>query len=109
MPASTRLAGLLAGAVLLLTPAAAFAQDETDRCGPRKQGENCGEGNGRQTPGGKGTGKVSHAGWPKITGILWQVMDNRNHQRTGTKDNAELMGHHGNDKVVGLDGQDVLW
>ena len=33
---------------LLLTPAIALAQeDETDRCEPRKQGEQCGEGNGR--------------------------------------------------------------
>ena len=33
----------------------------------------------------------------------------RDHQRTGTEDNDELLGHHGNDKVVGLDGKDVLW
>ena len=110
MSTSTRLAGLLAGTVLLLSPAAAFAQEEErDRCGPPKQGENCGEGNGRQTPGGTGTGKVSHKGWPKITGILWQVLDSRDHQRTGTEDNDELLGHHGDDKIVGRGGKDVLW
>ena len=26
--------------------------------------------------------KVSHKGWPKITGILWQVTDSRDHERT---------------------------
>jgi Ca2+-binding RTX toxin-like protein len=101
---------LAAAVVLLLTPALALAQeDETDRCEPRKAGEQCGEGNGRQTPGGGGTGKVSHKGWPKITGILWQVLDSGNHQRTGTEDNDELNGHHGNEKLNGGPGKDVIW
>ena len=104
-----RLAEVLATSILLLAPAAALAQDDVDRCEPRKQGEQCGEGNGRQTPGGAGTGKVSHKGWPKITGILWQVLDSRDHERAGTEDNDELLGHHGDDKVSGLDGKDVLW
>ena len=91
------------------SPAAALAQDEEDRCGPRKQGEQCGEGNGRQTPGGGNTGNVSHKGWPKITGILWKVLDSRDHERTGTEDNDELLGHHGDDTIYGLDGKDVLW
>ena len=56
-----------------------------------------------------GTGKVSHKGWPKITGILWKVLDSGNHQRTGTEDNDELLGHHGNEKVIGGAGKDVLW
>jgi hypothetical protein len=100
---------VLAAVLLLLTPALALAQDEEDRCAPRKAGEQCGEGNGRQTPGGKGTGKVSHKGWPKITGILWTVLDSGNHRRTGTEDNDELLGHHGNDKLNGGPGKDVLW
>jgi hypothetical protein len=105
-----RLSAVLATAVLLLTPAGALAQDEEgDRCEPREQGEQCGEGNGRQTEGGGNTGNVSHKGWPKITGILWKVLDSRDHERTGTEDNDELLGHHGDDKVVGLDGKDVLW
>jgi hypothetical protein len=96
-------------ALLLLAPAAtALAQDEeVDRCAPRKRGEQCQEGNGRRVPG--GGDKVSHKGWPAITGILWKVLDSRNHVRYGTEDNDELLGHHGNDKVVGLDGNDVLW
>jgi len=106
-----RLPVVLATAALLLAPAATLAQDEdeVDRCAPRKRGEQCQEGNGRQTPGGGNTGNVSHKGWPKITGILWKVLDSRDHQRVGTEDNDELLGHHGNDKVVGLDGRDVLW
>ena len=52
-----RLTVALAAAILLLTPALALAQeDEADRCEPRKSGEQCGEGNGRQTPGGGDTG-----------------------------------------------------
>src|SRR5262245_40941930 len=65
-------------------------QDTTEeRCGNLKQGEQCGEGNGRQTAGGQGTGKVSHAGWPPITGVLWKVLEEGrgSHQRTGTEDN----------------------
>ena len=102
-----RLSVLLATVVVLLTPAIAVAQEETDRCAPIKQGEQCGEGHGRQTKG--GGEKVSHKGWPKITGILWTVLDSRNHERTGTEDNDELLGHHGNDKLIGGDGKDVLW
>src|SRR5690242_9149979 len=102
-----RLTIVLAAVILLLTPALALAQDE-DRCGPAKEGEQCGEGNGRQTPGGSGTGKVSHKGWPKITGILWTVLDDGDHQRAGTEDNDELLGHHGNDKINGGAGKDVI-
>jgi hypothetical protein len=99
---------VLAAVFLLLTPALALAQDEeTDRCEPRKAGEQCGEGKGRQTPG--GGEKVSHKGWPKITGILWQVLDSGNHERTGTEDNDELLGHHGDEKLDGGPGKDVLW
>jgi Ca2+-binding RTX toxin-like protein len=96
--------------VLVLTAglaAPAFAQN--DRCAPVRAGEQCGEGNGRQTAGGGTTGNVSHKGWPPITGILWKVLDSGDHERTGTADNDELLGHHGNDKVVGGAGKDVLW
>jgi hypothetical protein len=96
-------------AALALAPASALAHDEVDRCGPRKPGEQCGEGNGRRTPGGPGTGNVSHKGWPRITGILWKVLDSGDHQRRGTEDNDELLGHHGDDTLWGLDGNDVLW
>jgi hypothetical protein len=100
---------LAAGVALLLLACLAgpaLAQ-ETDRCGPDKAGEQCGEGNGRKTPG--GGEKVSHKGWPAITGILWTVLDSGDHERTGTDDNDELLGHHGDDKIAGGAGKDVLW
>jgi Ca2+-binding RTX toxin-like protein len=94
--------------VLLLALGAATAAAQTgDRCGPAKPGESCGEGNGRHTPGGGQS--VSHAGWPAITGILWKVTDSGTHSRTGTADNDELLGHHGNDTIDGGPGDDVIW
>ena len=97
--------GPVALIALLLTIAA--TAHAADRCGPRKAGEQCGEGNGRRTPGGGDS--VSHAGWPAITGILWKVLDNGNHHRVGTGDNDELLGHHGSDRIAGGDGNDVIW
>jgi len=38
-----------------------------------------------------------------------KVLDSGDHQRTGTEDNDELLGHHGDDTVIGLEGKDVLW
>jgi hypothetical protein len=78
-------------------------------CGPRRAGETCGPGNGRRTPG--GGDKVSHKGWPAITGILWQVSagDRRPRSQKGGPKNDELLGHHGSDKIWGNDGKDVLW
>jgi Ca2+-binding RTX toxin-like protein len=132
MPMLTRLCGLLV-AVLFLFPATALAQgedcdprdkrciaenggqtgeeqgEEVDRCGTSKQGEQCGEGNGRKTPGLGNTGNVSHKGWPPVTGILWKVLDSGDHERTGTADNDELLGHHGDDTLIGLAGRDILW
>src|SRR4051812_1810643 len=94
-------------ALALSAPTVALAQDEGDRCAPRRSGEMCGEGHGRQAPG--GGGKVSHKGWPKITGILWQGTDNQGHKRAGTEDNDELLGLQGNDTLAGGPGKDVLW
>jgi Ca2+-binding RTX toxin-like protein len=129
-----RLCGLLIAA-LLFVPAAASAQEcapRDKRCiaGPEEQrqvpedpdaalvekcaaereaGEQCGPGRGRRTRGGPGTGNVSHKGWPAITGILWKVLDSRDHDFTGTALNDELLGHHGDDVLIGLGGRDVLW
>jgi Ca2+-binding RTX toxin-like protein len=100
---------LLFGSTLLLAAAlggSALAQDSS-RCGPPRAGEQCGEGNGRHTPGGNGS--VSHAGWPAITGILWVVRDSAGHHRVGTSDNDELLGHHGSDRISGGPGNDVIW
>lgn len=76
-------------------------------CANLKRGEQCGPGNGRRTPG--GGEKVSHKGWPAITGVLWKVLDSRDHTRKGGPDNDELLGHHGSDHLTGGPGHDVLW
>lgn len=80
-------------------------------CEDVASGENCGPGNNRQTQGGAGTGKVSHHGWPAISGVLWQVVSELRtaHGHTGTDANDELLGHHGDDTIDGGAGDDVLW
>jgi hypothetical protein len=78
-----------------------------DLCAPRQSGVQCGPGNGRRTSG--GGDKVPHKGWPAVTGILWKVLDNGGHKKTGGPDNDELLGHHGSDKLNGGDGNDILW
>ncbi|HEY6760596.1 MAG TPA: hypothetical protein VI318_13950 [Baekduia sp.] len=76
-------------------------------CLPVMPGEQCGPGNGRRTSG--GGAKVSHAGWPAVTGILWKVLDAGNHQKVGGPANDELLGHHGSDSLDGGPGDDILW
>jgi len=80
---------------------------EPDPCGPRRAGEQCGPGNSRKTSG--GGAKVSHKGWPAITGILWKVLDSGRHRRTGGRGNDELLGHHGNEVIRGGAGKDIIW
>ena len=67
----------------------------------------CQPGGGRQTPGGGAL--VSHKGWPRITGVFWQVTDSTGRKKTGGVDNDELLGHHGSDQLYGAGGKDVLW
>jgi hypothetical protein len=67
----------------------------------------CQDGGGRQTAG--GGEKVSHKGWPRITGVFWQVMDSTGRRKSGGPDNDELLGHHGSDRLDGGAGKDVLW
>jgi hypothetical protein len=78
-------------------------------CATRRAGERCAAGRGRQTAG--GGDKVSHAGWPAVTGILWKVVsEGRGHRsHTGGPDNDELLGHHGHDRINGMGGDDILW
>jgi Ca2+-binding RTX toxin-like protein len=52
---------------------------------------------------------VSHKGWPAVTGVLWKVLDSGDHRRSGGPDNDELLGHHGDDRLSGLAGRDILW
>jgi hypothetical protein len=68
---------------------------------------NCGPGHGRQTSG--GGAKVSHKGWPAVSGILWQVMDSSSRVKAGGPLNDELLGHHGSDRLTGGAGKDILW
>ena len=77
-------------------------EDPDDVCGPYKRGEHCGPGNDRHTSG--GGEKVSHKGWPKVSGIFWVVNDSPNHNRIGGPDNDELLGHHGSDHIEGKGG-----
>ena len=78
-------------------------------CKNLKAGEQCGAGNGRQTAG--GGAKVTHKGWPAVTGVLWKVISmGRGHRaRTGGSDNDELLGRHGSDRLNGMGGNDILW
>src|SRR5688500_1282513 len=105
------LVALLAGALLLPVAAGASraidSEEAAELCAPRRSGENCGPGNGRRTPG--GGEKVSHKGWPAVTGILWQVMDSDDARKTGGDANDELLGHHGSDTISGGAGHDILW
>src|SRR3954454_1756687 len=104
------LGGLIAVLLLLLTPSlvAARGGGGDDRaCSPRRSGEQCGPGGGRQTIG--GGEKVSHKGWPAITGILWKVLDGGGDQKVAGPDTAELLAHHGSARLAGMGGHDVLW
>jgi Ca2+-binding RTX toxin-like protein len=102
------LTGLVVAAAVA-TPAAAPAatREASSSCGQPRSGEQCGPGNGRRTVG--GGEKVSHRGWPPITGILWKVLDSRGHTKTAGAENDELLGHHGSDRLAGGGGSDVLW
>src|SRR5262249_47622143 len=85
------------GASALSAQTITVAEKPKAYCEPLAAGEQCGPGNGRKTPG--GGGKVSHKGWPRITGILWSVQESGRgtHSHTGGPLNDELLGHHGSD------------
>ena len=78
-----------------------------DLCQPRQPNVNCAPGNGRQTQG--GGDKVPHTGWPRVTGILWKVLDSTGRTKVAGPDNDELLGHHGSDRLSGGAGHDILW
>jgi hypothetical protein len=99
-----------AAAALAAVPAAPAppAQSGGDPCAAmRDDSVQCGPGNGRQTVG--GGDKVSHKGWPRITGVLAKVLDSSSRKLVGAEGNDELLGHHGSDTLVGGAGSDVLW
>jgi RTX calcium-binding nonapeptide repeat (4 copies) len=80
-----------------------------DFCAPVRAGEQCGPGKNRHTPG--GGSKVSHKGWPRISGILWSVQEGGSgaHSHAGGPLNDELLGHHGSDTIDGAGGNDIIW
>lgn len=94
----TAAAGLAAGPAMAAAP---------DGCGAQRPGETCRAGEGQRSPG--GGDKVSHEGWPAITGIFWQVVDLGAHELEGGSGNDELLGHNGDDRISGGDGADVIW
>ena len=98
---------LVSGCFLLVASADAGQDEADDLCAPAHSGERCGPGNGRRTPG--GGDKVSHKGWPAVTGILWQVRGTHDARKTGGPLNDELLGHHGSDRIDGAGGHDILW
>jgi Ca2+-binding RTX toxin-like protein len=100
-------AAILVVLLVLAGDGVAGGRAAEDLCEPRRAGEQCGPGNGRRTAG--GGEKVSHKGWPAITGILWKVLGSHNARKTGGPDNDELLGHHGSDRIQGMAGKDVLW
>lgn len=75
-------------------------------CGAPQPGVHCGPGNNRRTSGGHG--KVSHAGWPAVSGVLW-IADAAGRTGTGTDLNDEMLGGHGDDTLHGGAGADILW
>jgi Ca2+-binding RTX toxin-like protein len=99
------LAAVVAAPVALSGAGVAGAQS-ADPCAAAKPGAQCGPGNNRRTEG--GGDKVSHAGWPAISGVLWKVLDG-SHRLTGGPLSDELLGRHGNDRLAGGAGADVLW
>jgi hypothetical protein len=90
-------------------PAEPTAVAARDLCeGHRAPEVMCGPGNGRRTRG--GGNKVSHLGWPAVTGILWIVREaTKGQSDTGTEYNDELLGSHGGDTISGGPGDDILW
>jgi hypothetical protein len=87
-------------------PVAVAARDLCE--GHRADAVMCGPGGGRRTRG--GGNKVSHLGWPAVTGILWIVREATQGQTdNGTELNDELLGSHGNDTLRGGEGHDILW
>ena len=93
-------------------PVAGPAQDDAAFCAPPEPGLNCGPGNEpderrRRREGAAQRRRRPH--WPKISGILWQALDSRDRKKLGGPLNDELLGHHGDERLSGAGGHDVLW
>src|SRR5689334_17945739 len=99
------LVAALIATACLVAPTVAKTADRTpdEVCGAVPDGVQCGPGLGRQTAG--GGEKVSHRGWPAVTGVLWKVLDSSSRVKAGGPDNDELLGHHGSDRLTGGAGR----
>ncbi len=69
----------------------------------------CRAGLGRRTPGGPGTGNVSHRHWPAITGVFLTFPGFGGGRLIGGERADELLGHHRSDWISGGAGSDVIW
>ena len=98
---------VLAAPVFPTLPGSAVAGG--DICtGHRGPGVRCQPGHGRRSRG--GGHKVSHRGWPRVTGILWIVRPSTNGKADGgTGRNDELLGSHGSDLIAGGPAKDIVW
>jgi hypothetical protein len=105
-----RVAERVTGRPEVTAPDVSEPEDMVSRiCAGERSGESCVDGRGRKTPG--GGEKVSHKGWPAVTGVLWRVLEEGRgaHTLTGGDRNDELLGHHGSDRITGGPGKDILW
>lgn len=105
---------LVAGLTVPLSSQARHRDSSPGECAPRESGVSCGPGNGRRSAGGKGAGKVPHndgAGhrWPAVSGFFWQVHDRGDRTKVGGPKNDELLGHHGDERLSGGAGADIIW
>jgi RTX calcium-binding nonapeptide repeat (4 copies) len=115
-PASTTIDCFAAPPATLDSPGiATLPKPKTRRPGGRKltgpcahagAGVQCGEGNGRRTSG--GGEKVSHKGWPAVTGVL-MIADDHGRRMVGGPRNDELLGANGSDHITGGSGKDIIW
>ena len=102
------LTAALSAAALGSVSGIATARGDDGRCADRNTaGTNCQEGNGRKVSG--GGGKVSHKGWPSVTGLLWIAQTAGARTYEGTDDNDELLSHHASDTINGGAGKDIIW
>jgi hypothetical protein len=53
--------------------------------------------------------RAPHDGWPTINGQLWINKFDLSVTAHGTFLNDELLGGHGNDRIYGHGGDDVIW
>ncbi len=114
MRAGLRIPSLVAGtlAFAALGGPAAYAQEDAAFCPPPQAGLKCFAGDGLTSAG--GGAKAPHndgAGrkWPKVNGIFWQATDNKDRKQIASPDNDELLGHHGDERLSGAGGNDILW